>query len=258
MSFKVALVSDGFSKSELNRRAREIVQNSGANSEERFNRVVLGDVTFRQQAQTYLQTATTRKRNPLRDVVSIEGALKKWAFPLIGDVPLGQVDNLTVKPLIQKMHDAGLSARTVNKYMEYVKQVVSSLKAPNGEPVHKRTWGADVMDLPLVKHSEQKRPSLKATTVTELIAASTGQEQALYVLLAGTGMRISEALALEVRHFINDGRTIKVEQQVNKDRPEIVTYLKTSAAKREIDLHPDIAAYLQRYVAGKSGPLFHT
>jgi integrase len=67
--------------------------------------------------------------------------------------------------------------------------------------VHKRTWEADVMDLPLVKHSEQKRPSLKATTVTGLIAASTGQEQALYVLLAGTGMRISEALALEGRHF---------------------------------------------------------
>ena len=82
MSLKVALVSDGLSKSELNRRAREIVQNSGANSEERFNRVVLGDVTFCQQVQIYLQTATTRKRTPLRDVVSVEGALKKWAFPL--------------------------------------------------------------------------------------------------------------------------------------------------------------------------------
>jgi site-specific recombinase XerD len=49
------------------------------------------------------------------------------------------------------------------------------------------------------------------------------QEQALYVLLASTGMRISEALGLEARHTINDGRTIKVEQQVRKDRPEIVS-----------------------------------
>src|SRR5271169_5036437 len=38
----------------------------------------------------------------------------------------------------------------------------------------------------------------------------------------------------------------------------IVKYLKTNAAKREIDLHPDIAEFLQCYRAGKSGLLFHT
>ena len=32
-------------------------------------------------------------------------------------------------------------------------------------------------------------------------------------------------------------------------------YLKTSAAKREIDLHPDVAEFLQRYMSGKSGLL---
>jgi integrase len=76
------------------------------------------------------------------------------------------------------------------------------------------------MDLPVVEYSEEKRPSLKATTVSILINGSAGQEQALYVLLAATGMRISEALGLEVRHIINDGRTIKVEQQIEKDRPQ--------------------------------------
>jgi hypothetical protein len=63
--------------------------------------------------------------------------------------------------ILAKMY-ASLSARTVNKYVEYIKQVVKSLKAPNGEPVHKRTWDAETMDLPVVEYSEQKRPSLKA------------------------------------------------------------------------------------------------
>jgi integrase len=71
-------------------------------------------------------------------------------------------------------------------------------------------------------------------------------------------MRVSEALALETRHFINGGRTIKVEQQVAKDCPRVVKYLKTAAAKREIDLHPDVAEFLRRYTGGKSGLLFHT
>jgi hypothetical protein len=69
MSVKVAPVSMRLTKPELERRAKEIVQNAGANSEERFNRVVLGDVTFREQAKIYLQTAVSRKRNPLRDTV---------------------------------------------------------------------------------------------------------------------------------------------------------------------------------------------
>jgi hypothetical protein len=83
--------------------------------------------------------------------------------------------------------------------VEYIKQVVKSLKAPNGEPVHKRTWDAETMDLPVVEYSEQKRPSLKGSTISDLIIASSGQEQVLYVLLTATGMRISEALALGKR-----------------------------------------------------------
>jgi len=114
------------------------------------------------------------------------------------------------------------------------------------------------MDLPVAEQAEQKRPSLKADAISKLIQASSGQEQALYVLLAATGLRISEALAVEKRHFINGGRTITVEQQVEKDSARIVKYLKTAAAKRQIDLHPDIAEYLQRYGAGKTGLLFHT
>jgi integrase len=114
------------------------------------------------------------------------------------------------------------------------------------------------MDLPIVEHSEQKRPSLKADPISQLIQESDGQEQALYVLLAATGMRVSEALALEKRHFINGGRTIVVEQQVEKDAPRIVRHLKTDAARREIDLHPDLAEYLRKYMAGKKGLLFQT
>ena len=258
MSLKVAPVSMRLSRPELERRAKEIVQKAGANSEERFNQVVLGEATFLQQSKAYLQRAVSRNRKPLRDTVSIEGAMNKWIYPAIGDLPLTLVDNLTVKPLVEKMCAGGLKPRTVNKYVEYVRQVVKSLKGPNGEPVHKRIWDAETMDLPVVEYSEQKRPSLKAEAISDLVTGSSGQEQALYVLLASTGLRISEALALETRHFINCGRTFKVEQQVMKNCPRIVKYLKTNAAKREIDLHPDVAEFLRCYRAGKSGLLFHT
>src|ERR1700730_8283266 len=176
MSVKVAPVSMGLTKPELERRAKEIVQNAGANSEEQFNRVVLGDATFREQAKLYLQKAVSRKRNPLRDTVSVEGAMNKWIYPAIGDLPLAFVDNLSLKPLVEKM-SASLSARTVNKYVEYIKQVVKSLKAPNGEPVHKRTGDAETLDLPVVDSSEQRQPSLKATTVSDSLPEAAGRNR---------------------------------------------------------------------------------
>jgi len=114
------------------------------------------------------------------------------------------------------------------------------------------------MDLPVVEQAKQRRPSLKADSISKLIQTSSGQEQALYVLLAATGMRVSEALAIETRHFINHGRTILVEQQVEKNAPRIVQHLKTDTAKREIDLHTDIAEHLRRFAAGKTVLLFQT
>jgi integrase len=240
------------------RKAREIVEKSGANSEQCFNRVVLGEVSFRDQAKTYVRWATTRDREPIRDSSSIEAALNKWILGAIGDLPLGNVHNITVKPLVTTMKKS-LSARTVNKYVEYIEQIVASLKdGKTGEPVHPRIWDAKEMDLPVIKSKEQRRPALKLNAVNKLVSESEGDEQTLYVLLAATGMRISEALALESKHLVNNCRTIQVYQQVDRDRPRIVKYLKTDAGFREVDLCTAVGEYLQAFKNRKDGLLFET
>ena len=243
---------------EVERKAREIVEKSGANSEQHFNRVVLGEVSFRDQAKTYVRWAITRDREPIRDSSSIEAALNKWILPAIGDLPLGNVHNITVKPLVTKMKKS-LSARTVNKYVEYIEQVVASLKdGKTGEPVHPRKWDAKEMDLPVLKSKEQRRPALNLNAVNKLVSESEGDEQSLYVLLAATGMRISEALALESKHFVNNCRTIQVCQQVDRDHPRIVNYVKTDAGFREVDLCTAVGEYLQAFINLKDELLFET
>jgi integrase len=71
-------------------------------------------------------------------------------------------------------------------------------------------------------------------------------------------MRVSEALALETKHFVNNGRTIEVAQQVDRDTPRIVRYLKTDAGTREVDLSTGVAGYLRAFISGKNGLLFQT
>jgi DNA (cytosine-5)-methyltransferase 1 len=260
VSLKVCPVALKLPMPAIRRMASEIINKSGANSEERFNRVVLGEgVTFREQAKLYLQEATTRNREPIRNPTSIEGAFHKWVIPAIGDLPVSMVDNRTVKPLVRKMVKGGLAPETVNKYVRYVKQVVASNLTPNGEPIYPRVWNPKVMDLPLVIHQQQKRPAQKVDGINLLIAsAESDEERYLYVLLAATGMRISEALALEAKHFINGGLTIKIEQQIQKDCPRVTDKLKTPASYRKIDLHPDVADYVRKFVSGKSGLILHT
>ncbi len=240
-------------RSEVRLKAKEIVEQSGANSKQHFNRVVIGEVAFRKQAEVYLLWAKTRDREPIKDTSSIEAALNKWILPSIGDLSLGSINNITVQPLVDKMKKS-LSARSVNTYVEYFQQIVASLKdGETGEPIHGRKWDSSVMDLPLVNSKQQRR-----WTVAQLVKESEGEEQALCVLVAATGMRISEALALEGKHFINNGRTIEVQQQVDRDTPRIVSYLKTDAASRQIDLCPNVAEYLRTFIDGKNGLLFQT
>jgi len=122
--------------------------------------------------------------------------------------------------------------------------------------IHRRKWDASVMDLPLVNSKQQHRPAPRARDVSQLVKQTNEEEQALYVLLGATGMRVSEALALESKHFINDGRTIEVQQQVDRDTPRIVSCLKTDAGCRQVDLPKNIAEYLQEFIDGREGLLF--
>ncbi len=152
-----------------------------------------------------------------------------------------------------------LSARSVDTYVGYIQQIVASLKdGETGEPIHRRKWDSAVMDLPLVNSKQQRRPALKAKAVNQIVKESEGEEQALYVLEGATGLRISEALALEAKLFINVGRTLEVRQQVDRDTPRIVSYLKTDAAYRQVDLTALVAEYLQAFIDGKDGLLFET
>ena len=74
------------SKSARERRAREIIAESGADSEEYFNKVVKHEehgVTFREQAVSWIERVKTRKRKPVA-VSTLElwdGCLRNWLNP---------------------------------------------------------------------------------------------------------------------------------------------------------------------------------
>ncbi len=82
------------------------------------------------------------------------------------------------------------------------------------------------------------------------------RERVLFILCGAAGLRIGEALGSEIdKHFSQDFSTLSVRQKVKNCQVE--ERLKTGSARREIDVHPEIAALLQTYAAGrKAGFLF--
>jgi integrase len=244
------------SKPERERTAREIIAVSGADTHEHFETVEAFNLglSFRDQAKTFIEGATRRKRKPVKPATTSTWnyALDKWILPSLGDLPLAKVDNHTVKPLVTKMHEGGLSPKSIENYVGLVKLVVKSAR-DNGQELFPRKWSNEEMDVPEIKN--QRRPYFTAEMVSAIISHADERERALYVLLAGTGLRIGEALGLEVgKHISQDFRTLDVQQSVWRDA---IQAPKTQSALRRVHLCRELAELLKAFVGDReNGFLF--
>jgi integrase len=253
---------EALSASARKRRAHEIITASGADTEEHFNKVVRGvtQTTFEQQAEKWLRQMQDRKRKPVApSTISLwRGCLDNWLNPRIGELPLEKVNNAALKAVVAAMMKGGLSAKTINTYTQVVKSVVASAVNDEGEQMFPRTWNHEFVDMPIVKKSVQNTPSFSREIMSGLAQWKYPRERMLFILSGAAGLRIGEALGLEIdKHFSEDFRTLTISQKVRhcivEDR------LKNDNAARQIDLHPAVAELLRRYVGDrKSGFLFQS
>jgi integrase len=248
-------------KSERKRRAQQIIAEFGANSEEVFRKAEgtnLG-TTFKEQAERWFKEVQTRKRRPIKPRTA-----DAWATYLsylnaqIGEIPLASVNNLAVKELIAKMASevkkdkARFCAKTITNYVQVVKMVVASAVNDKGEAIYPVKWNHDFMDLPEVK--DQRTPTFAAEEVSTIISKAEGQYQVLYALLAGTGLRIEEAFALQVEDI--EGSVIRVRHSMWNGKPYSP---KTAAGVREVDITNSLAELLHDHLNGRrTGFVFRT
>jgi integrase len=107
-------------------------------------------------------------------------------------------------------------------------------------------------DLPIVENQHQ--PTFSAETVSSNVQKADDQERVLYALLTGTGLRIGEALGLEIRHVSHDCRAISTEQSCWEGE---IQSPKTRNAYRQVDVHSALAPMLKAFIGARtSGLLF--
>ena len=243
-------------KSERERRKVEIVTSFGANSVEHFNGVIAIEraQAFRNQAKEWLHRLITRRRKPVKPatVRGWESYLKNHLNPIIGDMPLLNVNNSTLKMVVTKLSEAGLKPKTIRNVVQALTMVVASAVDEEGGEIYPRKWNYEFADVPIV--GQQRTPMFAAENVTSIIGTAETHDRIIYVLFAASGLRAGELFALEVKHLT--GNIITVAQSLWEGR---VQTPKTANAYRQVDLYPTVAACLRAYIGDrKEGYIFRT
>jgi integrase len=243
-------------KSERERRKVEIVNSFGANSMEHFKKVMAVELgqTFRQQAEKWLHQSMVRRRKPVKPatVRGWESYIAKHLNPNIGDVPLANMNNSTLKGLVTNLTENGLGPKSVRNVVQVMTAVVASAVNEDGEPIYPRKWNYEFADLPVI--GNQHTPTFTGDNVTKIIAEAAKQTRVILTLFAASGLRAGELFALEMKHFV--GSTLTVKQSVWEGR---VQTPKTKNAYREINLHPSVADFLRAFVGDrKEGFIFQS
>jgi integrase len=111
------------------------------------------------------------------------------------------------------------------------------------------------MDVPEIK--SQRRPYFTAEMVSAIISYTSSRERVLYALLAGSGLRIGEALGLEVgKHISPDCHVLDVRQSVWRTT---VQAPKTRNAVRRVHLCNELATVLKAFIGDRTdGFLFQS
>lgn len=205
--------------------------------------------TFRQRAMQWITDCEQRKAKPLKPAVSNNwrGVLKNHLLPLIGEIPLCDIGNRTLRSIVERLSKKKLSPSTMQNILLVAKLTVSSHVDEDGNQLNPRKWNSRYIDAPPVNSKEQRRPSFTSDEVTQIVSATSGRLQMLVVLLASSGLRVGEALALECRHF--DGSSVTVQQAAYMAQ---IIKPKTKNAYRVIDLDPAVAALLKQFIARRA------
>lgn len=236
---------------------REHLEATGVNSKQSFIENTSPATTFRTQAENWIASLPTRRRKPVKPA-TIHGwrhALDKWVLPNLGDKLLSEVSNGALRALIEKMSSAGLGPQSMIAYSSVVKMVVASAVNDNGDQLYPRQWNHDFVGIPVLDQTKQRRPTVTASQIQQLLGSVKERYSVLFALLAGSGLRIGEALGLKTTDLLDDCAVINVQRSVWRGQEQIP---KTPNAVRLVDLAAPLAKLLRDYTTGKSGYVFST
>ena len=220
-------------------------------------------MTFQTQASKFMQTIATRQQDPVRanTLSTYKSLLNARILPVLGGLDLSEVKNGVVKRFFEGLRGK-LSPSTQRTVFNIIKQVVESAVNEEGDQLYPLKWNHAFIDVPTVKTAEQDAPIVSPKAIQNAIRTARNEDKALYALLAGSGLRVGEALALCIgpdddrnSFWQPETKTLTIRTTVVKGK--IQTGTKTQAGIRAVDLSEELNVFLTKSLSHcETGLLF--
>jgi len=127
--------------------------------------------------------------------------LDRWILPNLGSKLVSEVGNGAFRQFVEILTAARLAPKTIVNVVTVVKFVVASAVDEEGDQIHPRVWNYEFIQLPLVVKEKQNRPTITEAEISAMLTTLKGRDAVLVALVAGTGLRIGEALAIRTDDF---------------------------------------------------------
>lgn len=214
---------------------------------------------IKEQALVFFEQIQMRQRHPVKPatLAAYRGAINNWILPSIGEQELEAFGNGALKAFVHKLVVLRKSPATIQQIVAVVKAIVASAVTPDGDLLYPKTWNSQFLDIPDI--GIQRSPTI---TREQLLSSLRSKDAVFYAFLAGTGLRVGEALSAR---FGDDGVhtcfdpqnaliLVRMTLWRGKEGPP-----KTDAGTREVDLDPRLNTLLSNAVTAVKGePLFGT
>jgi integrase len=223
-------------------------------TEQESSTPVPNQITFGAQSAAWLEGLRTRKRRPVaQSTLDTFSSRVRRLLPIVGaDTKLADIHNGFLKNLGDQLVQQKLAAKTITELIGVVKEIVGSAVDAKGERLFPTNWNHEFLDLPTI--SKQKQPCATKDDVERAIKNATShQEQLLYAVLSGAGLRIAEALSIHVGGAEDQTgwdaatATIKIRSSIYNGVEQ--HRVKTQASNRVVDLDPRLNAAIIKFVA---------
>jgi integrase len=210
---------------------------------------------FSQYVKIWAEESLTRKREPLRlsTITKDLSYLNNHVLCYIGEMELEEIG--PIMPSILRTHCVEhwqhLSVNTQEGILKAVSHVLHSCYTEQGGYLYPFKWNRRFLDLP--KNEQLQQPAYSSEECAAIIHQAWIEAKqsdyrlkhyVLYRLLAGTGIRIGEALALRTNDITPDGRQISINKSLYQGE---VGEPKSKAAYRIVDTCAELAGALEQY-----------
>jgi len=179
-------------------------------------------------------------------MVSYEHTFRLHVLPTFGGKPLRAITPPDVQRWIDGLAGSGLSPATVGRCFRYFRACMKQAEA----------WGL-IDRAPTVKISLPRRDAgeldfLEPDDILRLLDTAREQERPLFAVLAMSGLRLGEALALRWRDVDFEMRAIRVTRAWSYHGGFVEP--KTASSRRAVPLLDALADILRDYYHGEGSP----